>query len=183
MVRLRSCVDFLQVRILLSRSAKLSVSYTSIPPVPFEVLYPSSLPIHPLNPPTWVFYVASSVTAPSLFTKHKTTFRRAYDEARADLPAPPDDAGTTAEVLLYNERDEIMEGSITTPYFWRDGGWVTPCERCGGNVGTSRRLALGRKVAREGIVRKQDLRVGEVVWCSNAVRGFGWGYVDGVLGG
>ena len=81
-----------------------------------------------------------------------------------------------------NERGEVMEGTLTTPYFWREGGWVTPREGCGGNRGTTRRWALERGVAVEGTIRAEDVRAGEVVWLSNGVRGFGWGRVEEGVG-
>ena len=101
-----------------------------------------------------------------------------YDAARAQSLATAADV----EVLVVNERGEVMEGSLTTPYFWREGRWLTPREGCGGNRGTTRRWALERGFAVEGVVRAEDVRVGEVVWLSNGVRGFGWGRVDGAVG-
>lgn len=57
------------------------------------------------------------------------------------------------EVLVVNQDDgSVMEGTFTTPYFWRAGHWVTPPvaaqfsweEGNGGQDGTSRRWALER---------------------------------------
>ena len=70
-----------------------------------------------------------------------------------------------------------MEGSITTPYFFRGGEWVTPPAADGGNVGTTRRWALETGLCREMVVLRDDVKVGEVVWLSNGVRGWGWGSV------
>ena len=71
-----------------------------------------------------------------------------------------------------------MEGTFTTPYFFRDGKWVTPAERCGGNLGTTRRWALETGLCVEGIVRAEEVKDGELVWLSNGVRGWGWGKVE-----
>ncbi|KAK5632100.1 hypothetical protein RRF57_007814 [Xylaria bambusicola] len=90
-------------------------------------------------------------TTQSEFTHFKTTHRPMYEEARlrAGIKSPAD----KKEVLLVNHKDgSIMEGSITTPYFWRNGRWVTPpvaeefdiARGSGGNRGTSRRWALER---------------------------------------
>ena len=86
-----------------------------------------------------------------------------------------------SEVLLHNSLLEISEGSLTTPYFFRDGEWLTPEVRCGGNQGTTRRWALDHKLCKEGIVTKASVRLGEMVWLSNGVRGWGWGIVAGDL--
>jgi len=86
----------------------------------------------------------------------------------------------TSEVLLFNESGLITEGSLLTPYFYRNGGWVTPAvegDDVGGQRGTSRRWALESGMAVEGTVDVRTLRVGERVWLSNGVRGFGWGKI------
>jgi len=84
----------------------------------------------------------------------------------------------TSEVLLFNPEGNITEGSVLTPYFYREGRWITPrVEEAGGQRGTSRRWALERGLCVEGLVEKRSVRVGERVWVSNGVRGFGWGKV------
>ena len=82
------------------------------------------------------------------------------------------------EILLYNPTSEITEGTLTTPYFFRAGTWLTPSARSGGNQGTTRRWALEKGLCVEGVVRREDVMVGEVVWLSNGVRGWGWGKVE-----
>ena len=71
-----------------------------------------------------------------------------------------------------------MEGTITTPYFYRDSGWLTPSEACGGHLGVTRRWALANQLAKEGIVLAKEVQIGETVILSNGVRGFGWGKVE-----
>lgn len=90
-------------------------------------------------------------TASSAYTHHKTTRRHMYDAARqrAGIAGPEH-----KEVLLVNARgDAVMDGSISTVYFWRDGRWVTPpvpptydgsASGSGGLAGTTRRWALER---------------------------------------
>lgn len=110
-------------------------------------------------------------TLPSVFTTHKTSERSAYDRARrgADLTHEPPNV---AEVLLFNPQDEIMECSLSTPYFLRDGQWVTPPLSSGGHAGVTRRLAMERGLCREQVILKGSLRHEEAVWISNGVRGF-----------
>ena len=71
-----------------------------------------------------------------------------------------------------------MEASITTPYFWRAGNWVTPSAVQGGNLGTTRRWALQRGLCVEGTVKRESVSKGERIWLSNGVRGWGWGSVE-----
>lgn len=89
-------------------------------------------------------------TASSPYTHYKTTRRQMYDAARqrAGITGPE-----LKEVLLVNsDSGVIMDGSISTVYFWRNGRWVTPPvpskygkeSGSGGLDGTTRRWALER---------------------------------------
>ncbi|KAJ5623997.1 hypothetical protein N7510_000306 [Penicillium lagena] len=124
----------------------------------------------------WRVYVDTQATTPSGLTTHKTTSRDAYNAARlrAGIKSPAD----TTEVLVVNPGGEIMEGSITTPYFRRrDIGvsgpaWVTPPLDSGGNAGTTRRYALSQGFCVEQTISAAQLANGEECWLSNGVRGF-----------
>ncbi len=110
-------------------------------------------------------------TPASLFTSHKTSERSPYDRAReaADITHKPP---TTAEVLLFNPHGEITECSVSTPYFQRNGRWVTPPLSSGGNAGVTRRLALTEGLCEERLVLVESLCHQEIIWISNGVRGF-----------
>ncbi|KAL3476850.1 aminotransferase class IV-domain-containing protein [Aspergillus californicus] len=136
--------------------------------VPF-IISPASTP--------WRILVDSAHTTPSAFTTHKTTARDDYAAARARVGIVS--LQDTAEVLLVNPNNEIMEGSITTPYLKRrdDAGqnepeWITPPLSSGGNAGTSRRYALAQGFCAEQVIRVNDLIDGELCLLSNGVRGF-----------
>lgn len=170
---------------------------TSCPPQ--SLFIPISFQIHTSFSPNfpWRLYVDSQTTTPSAFTTHKTTAREHYAAARerAGIPSPQD----PLEVLLVNPQGEIMEGSITTPYFRRrrrrrrrrsgvshglkdkehtddddnnNDKWVTPPLSSGGNAGVTRRYALEHGFCIEQVVRVEDLVDGEECWLSNGVRGF-----------
>ncbi|KAL2868171.1 aminotransferase class IV [Aspergillus lucknowensis] len=132
--------------------------------------------ISPVSTP-WRVYVDTAPTTPSGLTTHKTTARGDYAAARTRLGiASPQDS---ADVLLVNPNGEIMEGSITTPYFRRreqteqnEPEWVTPPLSSGGNAGTSRRYALAQDFCREQVITAADLIDGEICLLSNGVRGF-----------
>lgn len=105
--------------------------------------------------PPWQVLVDGATTPASAYTHYKTTRRDVYDAARARAGLVITDA---KEVLLVNATADaagghvVMEGSLTTPYFWRRGRWVTPPvppafapgRGSGGNDGTTRRWALER---------------------------------------
>lgn len=149
-------------------------------------MFPTCLPSlpppsdHPCANPAWRIYISPNKTEPSPTTRHKTTERAPYDEARALIPKAmplrfPTDI--ISEILIVNTNDEIMEGSICTPYFRRNNTWVTPPTSAGGNIGTTRRLALRMGLCSEAKVPRASVQVGETLWLSNGVRGFGWGRI------
>jgi 4-amino-4-deoxychorismate lyase len=149
-----------KVRVAITKDGELSITSGPVPPTTLANLFPAKLP-----PPDEVpdsdsgEYVPSTAngyqvlvdgpqTARSEHTHFKTTKRAHYDGARqrAQISLPD-----KKEVLIVNAADgNVMEGSVTTPYFWRDGRWVTPAvsreyspnEGSGGQNGTSRRWAL-----------------------------------------
>lgn len=172
-----------KLRVLLSQDGQLEISSNEVPKVEMEHLMPTTLPVCMPNlsklPVTWCLYISPIRSTPSLHTHHKTTHRSTYDEVRACIPrehasiAP----GKVSEILVVNDKDEIMEGSITTPYFLRDGQWVTPPVKAGGNLGTTRRWALEKGLCVERTLAKSEVLIGEAVWLSNGARGWGVGIV------
>ncbi|KAI9925545.1 hypothetical protein ASPWEDRAFT_173219 [Aspergillus wentii DTO 134E9] len=151
---------------------------------PLNLLIPSS---SSSQSATWRIYVDTQPTTPSGFTTHKTTARDDYTAARlrAGIVSPQD----PIEVLVVNPKGEVMEGSITTPYFRRrpavsDGQaedsspeWITPPLSSGGNWGTTRRYALSQGFCLEKVITIDELVDGEECWLSNGVRGFMRGIV------
>jgi 4-amino-4-deoxychorismate lyase len=149
----------LRLRILVDPDGQIRCEKYDAPPMALQNLLPKHLPPPPSegtsrgnlsHMPEYVVVLDTVGTANSEHTYFKTTYRPMYDAARRR-------AGLTLtdlkEVLLLSEnRDLVTEGSITTPYFWRDGRWVTPpvsreyAEQVaqGGQDGTSRRWALER---------------------------------------
>lgn len=139
-----------------------------------------------------------------------------YDQSR-QRALPENSAGAAyCEVMLYNEVNELTEGTLTSLYLFRGGRWVTPPVGvpsgeftsktlkddgadegelrkpfagrwghstrsakvgAGGQRGTSRRWALGSGYCMEEPVSIDTVQVGEGVWVSNGVRGFGFGKV------
>jgi 4-amino-4-deoxychorismate lyase len=132
---------------------------------------PKELAVEWMVPGNCRIVLDTEPTQPSLFTTHKTTARIAYENARerANISKVTADHG---EVLLFNPKGEIMEASISTPYFYRSGQWVTPPLSSGGNAGVTRRVALENGLCVEKIVEVGSLHDKETVWISNGVRGF-----------
>ena len=158
----------LRVRILVSPDGSITIETNPAAAVTKENLYPSRLPppksapqmkASPLtggaltlgdddsvagDPPNsnpWDVVLDQKRTAATAFTSFKTTSRDMYNSARER--AGIKDPAEKKEVLLVSDASgEIMEGSLTSPYFWRDGKWTTPAVSSGGQIGTTRRWAL-----------------------------------------
>lgn len=152
----------LRVRVAITRDGELSLTSGPVPETELANLFPERLPSPgaavkdgqnehlPSKVPEYEVLVDRPETARSEFTHFKTTKREVYDVARKRAQIGPTDR---KEVLIVSETDGcVMEGSITTPYFWRGGRWVTPAvsrgynpkDGSGGQDGTSRRWALER---------------------------------------
>lgn len=193
----------LRVKILINFHGKLSIENNKTPIVPLCNLFPARLPAPrtepvpepaissltggvltssvaeltgtPLGRHPWVVTPDIIHTLPSSYTSHKTTSRGVYDAAR--LRAQIHAATDPKEVLLISSKGEIMEGSLTTPYFWRNGKWTTPLPESGGQLGTTRRWAIEQGLCREDVVTGSSLIAGEDCWVSNGVRGFLFGKI------
>ncbi|PHH71036.1 hypothetical protein CDD80_5561 [Ophiocordyceps camponoti-rufipedis] len=168
-----------RLRILVTSQAAISVQTLDTPAQPLENLYPRRLippgqtpgPGDPrLTTPCFTLVVNGGATRRSEFTHFKTTRRAVYDNARQMAGIIP---GDLKEVLMLSADDRcVMEGSITTPYFWRQGRWVTPPvspsfsrqDGSGGHDGTSRRWALDRCVGPAQSVSLTDNKTEDWLW-------------------
>lgn len=148
-----------RLRIVLSPEGEISFVKSDAPLVPPENLLPAKLTTPGSIPELYEakrdnpfeLVVDGDHTQKSEYTHFKTTKRAMYDSARERASIQ---LGQRKEVLIVDDQGVIMEGSITTPYFWRNGKWVTPPvslqysaeDGCGGQCGTTRRWALERYV-------------------------------------
>ena len=189
---------------LLSHEGEIAVESNPTPKVGQSNLFPSRIPspksaalkmkVSPLtggaltvgegdsvhgDPDTsdiWEIIPDTVRTTPSPYTTYKTTSRDMYTTARERVGIK--DMAEKKEVLIISDKDgEIMEGSLTSVFFWRNGKWTTPPISSGGQDGTTRRWALEKGFCIEGVVRVDELVEGEECWISNGVRGFSLGRV------
>lgn len=162
----------------------VNVASTKVAAVTLTNLFPASFSSLLENTkPSFRIFVSHIKTVASPFTIHKTTHRDPYDAVRALIPSDLSNSKSEplfAEILLVNDYGNIMEGSISTPYFNRGESWITPSESCGGNMGTTRRFALEQGLCREGLIKKETVKVGERIVLSNGVRGYGWGLMEAI---
>ncbi|OIW23622.1 hypothetical protein CONLIGDRAFT_136852 [Coniochaeta ligniaria NRRL 30616] len=149
----------LRVKVTVSEKGILQCESSAAPETPLENLFPQWLPdpaakvedgsALPSKEVVYEVVIDDTKTRRSEYTHFKTSQRDMYDEARQRAGIR---LGDKKEVLLVEADGSIMEGSTTTPYFWRNGRWVTPpvssrfssLDGSGGNAGTTRRWALER---------------------------------------
>jgi len=196
----------LRVRTVLHHDGNITVETNETPAVPLANLFPSHIPPpapkmevssltggammlgegdslqtraqpgNPLQIQPWIVMVDPEKTKPSPFTTYKTTCRDMYVGARAR--AGIESMTEPKEVLIISDTDsEIMEGSLTSVFFWRGGRWVTPPVSSGGQAGTTRRWLLEKGLCDEEVVHSDSLVDEEECWISNGVRGLIWGKI------
>jgi para-aminobenzoate synthetase / 4-amino-4-deoxychorismate lyase len=147
-------VGFLRVRLLLDESG-------------FVELEAAELEADPRNPvvPWRMGLTVGPVASSDPLLRHKTTRRGVYERARAEVPE-------VDEVLLYNERGELTEGTFTNLVLEMEGRKWTPPLECGLLPGVFREKLLAEGVVQERVLRSVDLARAERVWLINSVRGW-----------
>ncbi|KLO16581.1 hypothetical protein SCHPADRAFT_205624 [Schizopora paradoxa] len=166
----------LMVRMLLSREGEFRVQA-----LPTRPLLRGALDAAYFNPDVWQassdrditnvpqpvlkVYVDTEQTPSSMFSSYKTTYRSHYEAAQLRIGM----TDRMKDVILYNENNEVMEGSVRNVAFWRDGGWVSPPNSSGGLPGTIRRWLLEQGILKERVIHKTDLQPGEWVLLTNGV--------------
>jgi para-aminobenzoate synthetase/4-amino-4-deoxychorismate lyase len=106
---------------------------------------------------------AASIATDSPFLYHKTTYRAAYDDARASRPGCDD-------VVLWNPRREVTESTIANLVIELGAGRVTPPVECGLLPGVFRAQLLATGQVRERRITLDELRAATRVWVVNSVR-------------
>ncbi|MCS7199197.1 MAG: aminodeoxychorismate synthase component I [Caldimicrobium sp.] len=104
----------------------------------------------------------------SVFHYHKTTHREEYD--RAYLKAKELGLG---EILFYNERGELLEGSISNIFLERGGHLYTPPLDLGILPGILRKKLISEGKVKEAFLTLEDLKNCSNLWIGNSLRGLG----------
>lgn len=101
------------------------------------------------------------------FLYHKTTHRARYEQELAAARKRGLD-----DVLFFNQRGELTEGTIHNVFVVKRGAWRTPPVACGLLPGVFRdHILKTRKNAREEVLRLQELKNADAIYLCNSVRG------------
>ena len=142
----------LRVRLTLDARGQAEISVQS-----FEILPPDTV---------WRVGLADErLRACDPWLRHKTTFRGAYDAARAALPPHLDEA------ILLNEAGQVCDGTITTVFADLGDGLLTPPLRCGLLPGVLRERLLAAAKVREAVLTPDDLHRAARLFVGNSLRG------------
>ncbi|QPG75948.1 hypothetical protein FOA43_003334 [Brettanomyces nanus] len=127
---------------------------------------------------TFTAYLDTKPTVISPFTSFKTTYRKAYNNAKART-VPENTINT--DVILYNTAGSITESSFCNVALQRSVKnpltgqetmrWVTPPLSVGCIEGTFRKYLMDKEILYEAAVSVKSLKNGEVILLFNAVRG------------
>ena len=119
----------------------------------------------PETRPLRVGFARDPVDSSSRFLYHKTTFRDVYEGARSARPDCDD-------VLLWNERGEITEGTFANVVLELDGAKVTPPLASGLLPGILRGRLLKTGEIAERVLLKSDVGRADAIWLINSLRGW-----------
>ncbi|AKQ57088.1 aminotransferase class IV family protein [Bordetella hinzii] len=142
-----------RLRLLLERGGQYSIHTAPLAPLPLvqEILL-SPEPLDSREP----------------LLRYKTTFRPWYAKAADWLPAHPQ----IFDMVFFNEKGQLCEGSRSNLYLLLRGQWYTPPVECGLLPGVQRAELLEAGQVRERVLEVDDLRRAEGLRLSNALRGW-----------
>ncbi|NMD25898.1 MAG: aminodeoxychorismate synthase, component I, partial [Actinobacteria bacterium] len=98
------------------------------------------------------------------FLCHKTTRRAIYDRARSANPAADD-------VLLVNERDEVVETTVANLLYRLGAAWFTPPLTSGGLPGVGRDVQLQAGAVVERVLPLHELAACDELAVVSSLRG------------
>ena len=141
-----------RVRILLDKTGRLTVTRTHID--------------EPLN--EYRITISEKRTnSDDIFLYHKTTNRELYTN---ELEKARENG--FFDILFFNDKDELTEGSITNVYFLQGGIIYTPPVKCGLLNGTMRQSLINKNKILEKLITYDELKIADAIYISNAIIGF-----------
>ncbi len=142
-----------RLRLLLQRSGEITLE---------------SAPLAPLPLPQEILLAPDTLDDSEPLLRYKTTHRPWYAKAMSWLPAHPQ----IFDMVFFNARGELCEGSRSNLYLKLRGHWYTPPIECGLLPGVQRAALLDEGLVRERVLTLDDLRDAQGIRLSNALRGW-----------
>lgn len=145
----RAFADDVRIRVVLHRDGRPSFVMR-----PLDTSSPEALRVR---------VAAAPVNSSNQYLYHKTTYRKAYEDALASVPECDD-------VILWNERGEITESTVANIVVELDGTLYTPPVSSGLLAGTFRELLLKDGRISERVITLEELRKASQLFLINSVR-------------
>ena len=120
-----------------------------------------------LSEPIQIAISKNPLTSEVQETRYKVSARTFYDEERSRVKS---ETGSD-EVLFFNARGELCEGSFTSVFIEKDGTLFTPDQTCGLLPGILREELLETGKAREAILTMENLIEADALYVGNSLRG------------
>jgi len=114
-------------------------------------------------PPLHCCLAPAPIDPSNPFLYHKTTNRSIYDQALGSCPG-------YADCILWNEKGEVTESSISNCVVDLDGELCTPPIQCGLLPGTYRAYLLEQGKVKERVIQIDDLITSPHIYLVNSVR-------------
>ena len=143
-----------KVRAELSKSGQIEISHLGLNLIPIQKFWPITLSKHPVH-------------SQDPLLAHKTS-RRQFTEGEYQRLTKNTDR---KEVLFFNEKDQLCEGSFTNVFIVKNGKMFTPPVRCGLLPGILRQVLLANGEATTKILMIQDLIEADEIYIGNSARG------------
>jgi len=145
-----------RVRLTLSRKGKLASQVQALEAtMPHQPVHLALAP-RPIPQPAWM----------NEFIFYKTTRREVYDAFQLEKPSG------IFDWVLWNDKQELTEGTFGNIALELDGQWLTPASECGLLPGVMREELLQRKIISEAKLTIADLHAATQVAFFNSLRGW-----------
>lgn len=122
----------------------------------------------PLSPdkPIWKFaFSPMRIDSADRLNRHKTNWREIYDGEFKRV------SGECDEIVFFNEKDELVEGSRTNIFARIGGKLLTPPLSSGALDGCLRREMIESGECEERVLTLADLSIAEEIYLGNSLRG------------
>ncbi len=129
------------------------------------ILQSSSLPEKPAGQPK-IAFSCHRTSSSDLFVRHKTTFRKVYDDEHERYSAKG-----FFDVIFLNEKGQITEGAISNIFLRLRNQWFTPPVACGLLPGIARQHFIKKWNVAQKILYPSHLQRADQIVLTNAIRG------------
>ncbi len=140
-----------KVRLLLSKEGKINIE---------KILLNNNL-----KNVLKVGFAKEAVNKEDIFLYHKTTRRNVYNKAIAQAKKERLD-----DILLWNEKGELTESTISNLVVKKNGKYLTPPIECGLLNGSFRQFLIDKGKIEEEVILKKDLHNFNEIYLINSVR-------------